>query len=77
MVGGMAVIRFLVVDDSIFMRKALSKVLEGDPGIQVVGQARDGRNPPVTRLVSFFWGRLDRRPARGSDRRINACSRML
>ncbi|HSH69577.1 MAG TPA: chemotaxis response regulator protein-glutamate methylesterase [Deferrisomatales bacterium] len=34
--------RVLVVDDSAFMRKALSKMLESDPGIQVVGTARDG-----------------------------------
>jgi two-component system chemotaxis response regulator CheB len=36
------VIRVLVVDDSAFMRKALSKMLEGDPEIEVVGTARDG-----------------------------------
>ncbi|NTU59468.1 MAG: chemotaxis response regulator protein-glutamate methylesterase [Deltaproteobacteria bacterium] len=35
-------IRILVVDDSIFMRKALTKMLEADPEIRVVGQARDG-----------------------------------
>ncbi len=36
------VIRVLVVDDSAFMRKALSKMLESDPEVQVVGTARDG-----------------------------------
>ncbi|SHL01148.1 protein-glutamate methylesterase/protein-glutamine glutaminase [Rhodothermus profundi] len=35
-------IRVLIVDDSAFMRKALSIMLEGDPEIQVVGTARDG-----------------------------------
>ncbi len=36
------VIRVLVVDDSAFMRKALSRMLEADPEIRVVGTARDG-----------------------------------
>ncbi len=35
-------IRVLIVDDSAFMRKALSIMLEGDPEIKVVGTARDG-----------------------------------
>lgn len=35
-------IRILVVDDSAFMRKAISMMLESDPGITVVGTARDG-----------------------------------
>lgn len=35
-------IKVLVVDDSAFMRKALSTMLAGDPEIQVVGMARDG-----------------------------------
>ncbi|PTN34347.1 chemotaxis response regulator protein-glutamate methylesterase [Desulfonatronum sp. SC1] len=35
-------IKVLVIDDSAFMRKALSTMLEGDPEIQVVGTARDG-----------------------------------
>lgn len=35
-------IRVLVVDDSSFMRKALSRMLESDPEIRVVGTARDG-----------------------------------
>jgi two-component system chemotaxis response regulator CheB len=35
-------IRILVVDDSAFMRKALSMMLESDPGIKVIGTARDG-----------------------------------
>jgi len=38
------VIRVLVVDDSAFMRKALAKMLESDPEIQVVGTARDGED---------------------------------
>ncbi len=36
-------IRVLVVDDSAFMRKALTMMLEEDPQIKVVGSARDGQ----------------------------------
>ncbi len=36
------VIRVLVVDDSAFMRKALTMMLESDPQIKVIGTARDG-----------------------------------
>jgi len=32
----------LVVDDSLFMRKMITDLLEEDPSIKVVGQARDG-----------------------------------
>lgn len=35
-------IRVLIVDDSAFMRKALSIMLESDPEIEVAGTARDG-----------------------------------
>jgi two-component system chemotaxis response regulator CheB len=35
-------VRILVVDDSAFMRKALTMMLESDPGIKVVGTARNG-----------------------------------
>lgn len=35
-------IKVLVVDDSAFMRKALSSILQEDPEIKVVGTARDG-----------------------------------
>ncbi len=35
-------IKVLVVDDSAFMRKALSSMLQEDPEIKVVGTARDG-----------------------------------
>jgi two-component system, chemotaxis family, protein-glutamate methylesterase/glutaminase len=35
-------IRALVVDDSAFMRKAISMMLESDPGITVIDTARDG-----------------------------------
>ena len=35
-------INVLVVDDSAFMRKAISMMLEEDPGIKVIGMARDG-----------------------------------
>ena len=35
-------IRVLVVDDSAFMRRALLKMLENDPGIEVIGTANSG-----------------------------------
>ena len=35
-------IKILVVDDSAFMRKALTMMLESDPQIKVIGTARDG-----------------------------------
>lgn len=35
-------VRVLVVDDSAFMRKAISMMIEDDPDIEVVGTARDG-----------------------------------
>jgi two-component system chemotaxis response regulator CheB len=35
-------IRVLIVDDSAFMRKALTKLIEEDPGLSVAGTARDG-----------------------------------
>ncbi len=37
-------IRVLVIDDSAFMRKSLSLLLESDPGIKVIGTARDGQD---------------------------------
>jgi two-component system chemotaxis response regulator CheB len=39
---GSKIVRALVIDDSAFMRKALTIMLESDPGIQVVATARDG-----------------------------------
>ncbi len=36
-------IKVLVVDDSAFMRKAISTMLDKDPGIKVIGTARDGQ----------------------------------
>ncbi len=36
-------VRVLVVDDSAFMRRAVSQMLDSDPQIQVVGTARDGK----------------------------------
>ena len=35
-------VRVLIVDDSAFMRKSLSAMLESDPRIQVTGVARNG-----------------------------------
>lgn len=37
-------IRVLIADDSAFMRTALRRMLESDPGIKVVAQAHDGYN---------------------------------
>jgi len=36
-------IRVLVVDDSTFMRRVVRSIISADPGIEVVGEARDGR----------------------------------
>ena len=36
-------IRVLVVDDSVVMRRLITEVLQGDPGIEVVGIAHNGR----------------------------------
>ncbi|WP_169249737.1 hypothetical protein [Candidatus Competibacter phosphatis] len=35
-------IKVLVVDDAAFMVKAVSELLESDPGIKIVGHARNG-----------------------------------
>jgi len=35
-------VRVLVVDDSAFMRKAISIMLESDPDIKVIGMAHNG-----------------------------------
>ncbi|MGE5314494.1 MAG: protein-glutamate methylesterase/protein-glutamine glutaminase [Acidobacteriota bacterium] len=35
-------VNVLIVDDSAFMRKSLSIMLESDPGIKIIGTARDG-----------------------------------
>lgn len=37
-------IRVLVVDDSAFMRKVISEVISSDPGMEVIGTARDGED---------------------------------
>lgn len=37
-------VRILVVDDSAFMRKMISSMIERDPNLKVVGTARDGRD---------------------------------
>jgi two-component system chemotaxis response regulator CheB len=39
---GKKVIKVLVVDDSMFMRKSLMIILEKDPGIKITGSAKDG-----------------------------------
>lgn len=35
-------IKALIVDDALFMRKAIAEILEADPRLEVVGTARDG-----------------------------------
>ncbi|HDQ26523.1 MAG TPA: chemotaxis response regulator protein-glutamate methylesterase [bacterium] len=37
-------IRVLVVDDSAFMRKVITQMLEGDPEIEAAGTAKDGKD---------------------------------
>lgn len=37
-------IKVLVVDDSAFMRKAISNMIESDPALEVIGTARDGED---------------------------------
>src|SRR5213082_3915354 len=37
-------IRVLIVDDSAFMRKVLQSIISSDPQLEVVGEARDGRD---------------------------------
>ncbi len=37
-------IRVLIVDDSAFMRKVLVSILSADPTVEVIGEARDGRD---------------------------------
>src|ERR1700682_6226576 len=39
----MAPLRILVVDDSVVIRRLLTDTLSGDPALQVVGTASDGR----------------------------------
>ncbi len=41
---GSGPIRVLIVDDSAFMRKVLNSIISADPQMQVVGEARDGRD---------------------------------
>lgn len=36
------IVKVLIVDDSAFMRNALSSMLSSDPEIQIIGKARDG-----------------------------------
>ena len=43
MTGSDKKIRVLVVDDSAFMRKVMQGIISGDPGMQVIGEAGDGR----------------------------------
>jgi len=40
---GKGTIRVLIADDSAFMRKVLHSILLAEPGFEVVGEARDGR----------------------------------
>ena len=38
------IIRVLIVDDSAFMRRAISSLLEDEHDIKVIGQAKDGED---------------------------------
>jgi len=40
----MAKIKVLVVDDSAFMRKVITDIIDSDPELEVVGKARDGND---------------------------------
>ncbi|MDX2148308.1 MAG: chemotaxis-specific protein-glutamate methyltransferase CheB [Planctomycetota bacterium] len=44
--------RVLITDDSAFMRRAISQMIEKDPGLEVVGTARDGKEA-VEKAVSL------------------------
>jgi two-component system chemotaxis response regulator CheB len=37
-------IKALIVDDALFMRKAIAEILETDPSLEIVGTARDGQD---------------------------------
>jgi two-component system chemotaxis response regulator CheB len=41
--GGSGPVRVLIVDDSAYMRHVIGKGLSADPGLTIVGTARDGR----------------------------------
>lgn len=45
-------IKVIVIDDSAFMRKSLSMLLESDPEIEVVATARDGREG-IDKILQF------------------------
>jgi two-component system, chemotaxis family, protein-glutamate methylesterase/glutaminase len=45
-------IRVLVADDSAFMRTAVTRMLESDPQLKVVAEARDGRDA-LTKIADF------------------------
>ena len=46
------IINVVVIDDSAFMRKSISLMLESDPGIKVVATARDGQDG-ITKIREF------------------------
>jgi two-component system chemotaxis response regulator CheB len=45
-------IKVLVVDDSAFMRKAISNMIDSDPSLEVVGTARDGEDG-ISKIASL------------------------
>ena len=53
-------IRVLVVDDSAFVRRALSRILEGDPEITVLETARDGEEAMAFLRCQGIYGRAPR-----------------
>ena len=48
----MGQIKLLIVDDSLFMQKILSDLLQSDKQISVVGTARDGEEA-LSKIASF------------------------
>lgn len=60
-------IRVLIVDDSLFMRAAIKKIVEGDPRLEVAGVAKDGaegveaaeRLAPDVITMDFNMPRMD------------------
>ena len=55
-------VRVLIVDDSLFMRAAIKKILAADPRIEVVGEAEDGADA-VTRAAALRGSPQPRSPA--------------
>ena len=64
-------IRVFIVDDSAFVRRALTRVLDAEPGIRVVGDAESGAEA-LARICAITSARRSR--ALSSARRMCARS---